>query len=118
MGAYWSLLGLLGKCFFVDGVGYGMFATWVPLVQIETASIGDNSGGSQLKNDPWGDCYMFWTNRARIRWGPIDQASRCDVGRHRQSNKSKLEARKQDMHVAALFKSYSGYELTPFLLHA
>eukprot|EP00978_Attheya_sp_CCMP212_P031762 scaffold121232_cov60-Attheya_sp.AAC.2 len=25
--------------------GYGMFSTWVPRVQIETASIGDNSGG-------------------------------------------------------------------------
>eukprot|EP00978_Attheya_sp_CCMP212_P047949 scaffold452989_cov90-Attheya_sp.AAC.1 len=34
------------------GVGYGMFSTWVPLVQIETASIRDNSGGSSSNNYP------------------------------------------------------------------
>eukprot|EP00978_Attheya_sp_CCMP212_P014090 scaffold35745_cov35-Attheya_sp.AAC.3 len=33
-------------------VGYGMFAMWVPLVQIKTASIGDDFGGSWSKNDP------------------------------------------------------------------
>eukprot|EP00978_Attheya_sp_CCMP212_P021631 scaffold63462_cov71-Attheya_sp.AAC.5 len=36
----------------VNGVGYGMVSTWVPLAQIETASIGDDSGGSRSKNDP------------------------------------------------------------------
>ena len=29
-----------------------MVSTWVPLMQIETASIGDDSGGSRSKNDP------------------------------------------------------------------
>eukprot|EP00978_Attheya_sp_CCMP212_P016087 scaffold41910_cov30-Attheya_sp.AAC.3 len=29
-----------------------MVSTWVPLVQIKTASIGDDSGGSRSKNDP------------------------------------------------------------------
>eukprot|EP00978_Attheya_sp_CCMP212_P008308 scaffold19497_cov58-Attheya_sp.AAC.3 len=44
------LSGSESECF---RIGYGMFATWVPLVQIETASIiGDDSGGSQSKNDP------------------------------------------------------------------
>eukprot|EP00978_Attheya_sp_CCMP212_P041166 scaffold232585_cov77-Attheya_sp.AAC.3 len=33
-------------------IGYGMFSTWVPLVQIETALIGDDSGGSRLNNYP------------------------------------------------------------------
>eukprot|EP00978_Attheya_sp_CCMP212_P035342 scaffold153220_cov68-Attheya_sp.AAC.6 len=51
---------------------------WVPIVQIETALIGGNSGGS----------------RARIWWGRIDQAS---VGGRQRSNKSTPEARKQDM---------------------
>eukprot|EP00978_Attheya_sp_CCMP212_P045884 scaffold364792_cov90-Attheya_sp.AAC.1 len=44
------------------------------------------------------DCFnrgQFW--RARIRWGRIDQASRCEVGGHRRSNKSTPEARTQDM---------------------
>eukprot|EP00978_Attheya_sp_CCMP212_P018579 scaffold51024_cov32-Attheya_sp.AAC.1 len=77
---------------------YGIFATWVPLGQIETASIGDDSGCSRSKNDPYGGGYMFWTNRARIRWGQIDQASRCEVaGGCRRRNKSTPEARKQDM---------------------
>eukprot|EP00978_Attheya_sp_CCMP212_P002328 scaffold4822_cov67-Attheya_sp.AAC.2 len=31
---------------------YGMFSTWVPLVQIKTASIGDDSGGSRLNHYP------------------------------------------------------------------
>eukprot|EP00978_Attheya_sp_CCMP212_P012692 scaffold31764_cov35-Attheya_sp.AAC.2 len=44
--------GASGNGVFVDGVGYGMVSTWVPLVQIETPSIGDNSGGSRSKNDP------------------------------------------------------------------
>ncbi len=29
-----------------------MVSTWVPLVQIETASIGGDSGGSRSNNDP------------------------------------------------------------------
>ncbi len=74
-----------------------MFSTWVPLVQIETASIGDDSGGSRSNNDNKGGGYMFRTNRARIWWGRIDQASRCEVGGRRRSNKSTPEARKQDM---------------------
>ena len=36
-----------------------MFSTWVPLVQIETASIGDDSGGSRSNNDTKGGGYMF-----------------------------------------------------------
>ena len=69
-----------------------MFSMWVPLVQIETASTGDDSGGSRSNNDTKGGGYMFWTNRAKIRWGRIDQASRCGVGGHRRSNKSTPEA--------------------------
>ena len=74
-----------------------MFSTWVPLVQIETASIGDDSGGSRSNNDTKGGGYMFGTNRAKIRWGRIDQALCCEVGGRRRSNKSTPEARKQDM---------------------
>ena len=33
-------------------VWYGMFSLWVSFVQIETASIGDDSGGSWLKQYP------------------------------------------------------------------
>jgi hypothetical protein len=68
---------------FVDSVGDGMFYTWVPLVQIETASIGDNYGGSWSNNDTKSGGYMFWTNRAEIRWGRIDQALCCEVGGRR-----------------------------------
>ena len=74
-----------------------MFATWVPLVQIETASIGDDSGGSRSNNDTKGGGYIFGMNRAKIRWGRIDQALCCEVGGRRRSNKSTPEARKQDM---------------------
>eukprot|EP00978_Attheya_sp_CCMP212_P041672 scaffold241971_cov47-Attheya_sp.AAC.1 len=70
---------------------------WVPLVQIETASIGGNSGGSQSNNDTKGGGFTLWTNRAKIGWGQIDQASRCEVGGCRRSNKSTPEARRQDM---------------------
>eukprot|EP00978_Attheya_sp_CCMP212_P031761 scaffold121232_cov60-Attheya_sp.AAC.1 len=65
---------------FVDGVGYGMFATWVPLLQIETASNGDDSEG-----------------RGYGGVGLIRHRVRCEVVGHRQSNKSTPEARKQDM---------------------
>jgi hypothetical protein len=74
-----------------------MFATWVPLVQIETASIGDNSGGLWSNNDTKGGGYMFWTKRARILWSQIDQASHCEVGGRWRNKKSTPEARKQDM---------------------
>ena len=74
-----------------------MFATWVPFLQIETASVGDDFGGSRSNDDTKGGGYMFRTNRARIWWGRIDQASRCEVGGRRRSNKSTPEARKQDM---------------------
>jgi hypothetical protein len=57
-----------------------MFSTWVPLVQIKTALIGDDSGGSRSNNDTNGGGYMFGTSRGRIWWGWIDQASRCEVG--------------------------------------
>eukprot|EP00978_Attheya_sp_CCMP212_P010416 scaffold25243_cov59-Attheya_sp.AAC.1 len=57
-----------------------MVSTWVPLVQIETASVGGNSGGSRSNNDTKGGGFTFWMNRAKIRWGRIDQASRCEVG--------------------------------------
>jgi hypothetical protein len=64
-----------------------MFSTWVPLVQIETASIGDDSGGSRSNNDTKGGGYMFWTNRDNIRWGRIDQASHCEVGGRRRRHR-------------------------------
>ena len=61
-----------------------MFATWVPFLQIETASVGDDFGGSRSNDDTKGGGYMFRTNRDRIWWGRIDQASRCEVGGRRR----------------------------------
>eukprot|EP00978_Attheya_sp_CCMP212_P027829 scaffold94169_cov62-Attheya_sp.AAC.1 len=99
---------------FVNGVGFGMVSTWVPLVQIETDSIGDDSGGSRSNNDTKGGGFTFWTtNRAKIRWGRIDQASRYEVGGRWRSNTSTPEARKQDM-LPHFFKISLGYELTHF----
>ncbi len=43
----------------------------------------------------------------------MDQASRCEVGGRRRSNKSTPEARKQDM-PPHFFKISLGYELTSF----
>eukprot|EP00978_Attheya_sp_CCMP212_P016822 scaffold44437_cov57-Attheya_sp.AAC.4 len=84
---------------FVDGIGYGMFSMWVPLVQIETASIMDGSGsGSSRSNDyPQGGGSMLWTNRDSIWWGRLDQELRCEVHGHRRSNKSTPKARKEVM---------------------
>eukprot|EP00978_Attheya_sp_CCMP212_P026613 scaffold87933_cov31-Attheya_sp.AAC.1 len=65
-----------------------MVSTWVPLVQIETASVRGNSGGSRSNHDTKGGGFMFWTTRAKIRWGRIDQASCCEVGGRQRSNKS------------------------------
>ena len=74
-----------------------MVSTWVPFLQIETASVGDDFGGSRSNDDTKGGGYMFWTNRGKIRWVRIDQALRCEVGGHQRSNKSTPEARKQDL---------------------
>eukprot|EP00978_Attheya_sp_CCMP212_P031145 scaffold116650_cov30-Attheya_sp.AAC.2 len=60
-----------------------MVSTWVPLVQIETASIGGDSGGSWSNNNTKCGGFTFWTSRAKIRWGRIDQGSRCAVGGRR-----------------------------------
>eukprot|EP00978_Attheya_sp_CCMP212_P038840 scaffold196546_cov29-Attheya_sp.AAC.1 len=67
-----------------------MVSTWVPLVKIETASIGGDSGGSRSNNDTKGGGFTFWKNRAKIWWGRIDQALRCEVGGCRRSNKLML----------------------------
>jgi hypothetical protein len=74
-----------------------MFSTSVPLVKIKTASIGDDSRGSRSNNYSCGGGYIFWMNRARILWGQIDQALRCEVDTHWRSNKSTQKARKQVM---------------------
>jgi hypothetical protein len=72
----------LGNGGFVNSVGYGMLSTWVPFLQIETASVRDDFGGSRLNDNTKGVSYMFWTNRNRVRWGRIDQASCWEVGGH------------------------------------
>jgi hypothetical protein len=54
------------KSVFCRWHSYDMFSTWVPLVQIETALIGDDYGGSRSNNYPKDGGYMFWTNRDRI----------------------------------------------------
>jgi hypothetical protein len=58
---------------------------WVPFLQIETASVGDDFGGSRLNDDTKGGSYMCWTNMNRVWWGWIDQASRWEVGGHRRT---------------------------------
>eukprot|EP00978_Attheya_sp_CCMP212_P046853 scaffold415409_cov35-Attheya_sp.AAC.1 len=63
-------------------------------MQIETPSVRGNSGGSRSNDDTKGGSFTFWTNRAKIRWGRIDQASHCEVGGRRRGNKSTPEARK------------------------
>jgi hypothetical protein len=60
-----------------------MLSMWVPFLQIETASVGDDFGGSRWNDDTKGGGYIFWTNMNRVRWGQIDQASRWEVGGHR-----------------------------------
>jgi hypothetical protein len=64
-----------------------MPSTWALFLQIETASVGNNFGGSRLNHDTKGGGYMFWTNRNRVQWGWIDQASRWGVGGHRQTHR-------------------------------
>jgi hypothetical protein len=60
-----------------------MLSTWVTFLQIKTASVGDDFGGSRSNYDTKGGGYMFWTNRNRVWWGGIDQASRWEVVGHR-----------------------------------
>ncbi len=44
---------------FVDGVGYSMISTWALFLQIETASVGNDFGGSRLTYDTKGGGYTF-----------------------------------------------------------
>jgi hypothetical protein len=57
----------LGNGSFVDGIGYGMLSTLVSFWQIETASVGEDFGGSRLNHDTKGGGYMFYTNSNRVR---------------------------------------------------
>jgi hypothetical protein len=63
-----------------------MPSMWALFLQIETASVGNNFGGSRLNHDTKGGGSMFWTNRNRVQWGWIDQVSRWEVGGHRQTH--------------------------------
>jgi hypothetical protein len=45
-----------------------MLSKWLPFLQIETASVGDNFGGSRWNNDTKGGGSMFWTNRNKVQW--------------------------------------------------
>jgi hypothetical protein len=50
-----------------------VLSKWVPFLQIETASVGDDFGGSRLNNNTKdGTNYRFWTNMNRVWWRWID----------------------------------------------
>ena len=64
-----------------------MLSTWALFLQIETASVRNNFGGSRLNHDTKGGGYMFWTNRNRVWWSQIDQTLRLEVGGHRRTHR-------------------------------
>ena len=64
-----------------------MLSTWAPFLQIETALVRNDFGGSRFNHDTKGGGYMYWTNRNRVGWGWIDQASHWEVGGHRQTHR-------------------------------
>jgi hypothetical protein len=56
------------------------------VVQLKTASVGDNFGVPRSNDDTKGGGSMFWTNRNRVQLGQIDHASRWEVGGHHRTH--------------------------------